>query len=188
MCTRRTPVILSLLFSDLKGQRGQGDGGQRHAEKVAAIHSAILSPCWREGTRSAVFALADDLTGALEIGAKFAAAGISSAVTTQLRWESDATALVIDTETRHLQHRPKLQQSSTPACARGSRLSASLQEDGLHLRGNIGAELSALAAAFPGARVVYVPAYPRMGRTVSERHPATSMACRSTSPNSPAIR
>jgi D-threonate/D-erythronate kinase len=34
------------------------------------------------------------------------------------------------------------------------------------LRGNIGVELAAVAEAFPGARVVYVPAYPRMGRTV----------------------
>jgi len=34
------------------------------------------------------------------------------------------------------------------------------------LRGNIGSEISAVLAAFPGSPLVYAPAYPRMGRTV----------------------
>src|ERR1043166_8822965 len=109
--------------------------------------------------------LADDLTGALEIGAKFAAAGISAAVSTTLAWDQDATALVIDTETRH--------EKPSEAAAIVHRLAREAGDFRLlykktdsTLRGNIGAELSAMAEAFPGARVTYVPAYPLMGRTV----------------------
>ena len=40
------------------------------------------------------------MTGALEVGAQFAASGIPTAVATQ--WSEDAPAVVIDTETRHL--------------------------------------------------------------------------------------
>jgi uncharacterized protein YgbK (DUF1537 family) len=109
--------------------------------------------------------LADDLTGALEIGAKFAAAGIAATVSTRLAWDRDATVSVIDTETRH----------APPAEAAGIIQRLAREAGGVRLiykktdstlRGNIGAELTALAAAFPGSRVVYVPAYPRMGRTV----------------------
>src|SRR5690242_19784565 len=50
---------------------------------------------------AAIASLADDLTGALEIGAKFAAAGIAAAVSTELAWDRNVTACVIDTETRH---------------------------------------------------------------------------------------
>ncbi|MDP2997850.1 MAG: four-carbon acid sugar kinase family protein, partial [Bryobacterales bacterium] len=49
-----------------------------------------------------VLALADDLTGALEIGAKFAGAGIQSVVTAAARLCADRPMLVIDTQTRHL--------------------------------------------------------------------------------------
>ena len=110
--------------------------------------------------------LADDLTGALEIGAKCAAAGISAAVSTKLSWDCDATALVIDTETRHSAPAEAAAIVHRLACeARGVRLLYKKTDS--TLRGNIGAELSALAAAFPGSRVTYVPAYPRMGRTVT---------------------
>jgi uncharacterized protein YgbK (DUF1537 family) len=109
--------------------------------------------------------LADDLTGALEIGAKFAAAGLSATVGTQLAWDHNAAASVIDTETRHLA--PDAAAQIVERLAReaaGVRLLYKKTDS--TLRGNIGAELTALRAAYPGLRVAYVPAYPRMGRTV----------------------
>lgn len=109
------------------------------------------------------FALADDLTGALEIGARFA----GSTVTTRLAWECGATAMVIDTETRHLAEDEAaviVRQLACEARELGARFIYKKTDS--TLRGNIGAELFALASVFPEKRVVYVPAYPRMGRTV----------------------
>jgi D-threonate/D-erythronate kinase len=110
-----------------------------------------------------VFALADDLTGALEIGAKFAGA----VVTTRPAWEPGAAAQVVDTETRHLpapQAGAVVRRLACEARELGARLVYKKTDS--TLRGNIEAELCALSAAFPGSRVVYVPAYPQMGRTV----------------------
>ena len=115
-----------------------------------------------------VLALADDLTGALEVGAKFAAEGIASVITTDASLECTAPVLVIDTETRHLP--PEL------AAAHVTRVLEQAHKPGVRLiykktdstlRGNIAAELEALAA-FYGTRVVYAPAYPAMGRTVTD--------------------
>jgi uncharacterized protein YgbK (DUF1537 family) len=115
--------------------------------------------------------LADDLTGALEVGALFAASGICAAVTTRLEWVEDTPISVVDTETRHL----------TPEAARDVvvRLAGLARERGFALiykktdstlRGNIGAELAGLASAFPRSTVTYVPAYPGMGRTIRGGH------------------
>ena len=103
--------------------------------------------------------LADDLTGALEVGAKLRCA---------VRFEADTAdvsgCVVIDTETRHL-----------PAQAAYSRILDLLRAYGCPrvykktdstLRGNIAAELAAMSAAYPGVPIAYVGAYPQMGRTV----------------------
>ena len=112
-----------------------------------------------------IFALADDLTGALEVGAKFAGA----AVTTRLAWDCRSDAMVIDTETRHAPPDAAAAVIRRLACAAHElRARFVFKKTDSTLRGNIGVELSALAQAFPGMRVVYVPAYPRMGRTVLE--------------------
>ena len=115
-----------------------------------------------------VLALADDLTGALEVGAKFAAEGIASVITTDASLECTAPVLVIDTETRHLP--PELAAAQITrvleqAHKRGVRLIYKKTDS--TLRGNIAAELEALGA-FYGTRVVYAPAYPAMGRTVTD--------------------
>ncbi|MDQ6706645.1 MAG: hypothetical protein M3Z85_11800 [Acidobacteriota bacterium] len=107
--------------------------------------------------------LADDLTGALEVGAAFAGQGIRTRVSTQITAHQTTPALVFDTETRHM----------TPADAAlrvrelmdriGERL-IYIKTDST-LRGNIGAELAAVSKVSP---VLYAPAYPRMGRTVRD--------------------
>ena len=119
-----------------------------------------------------ILVLADDLTGALEVGSKFAAAGVRSQVRTGPgllpRALQDATeALVVDTETRHA--------GATEAARRVYELAQAAHGEGFShiykktdstLRGNIGAELAALIEAYSGSPLLYVPAYPQMGRTV----------------------
>jgi uncharacterized protein YgbK (DUF1537 family) len=107
-----------------------------------------------------VLAIADDLTGALEAGAVFAAAGMRSVVLTARGWRAggDAEVVVVDTETRHVS--PDVAEAVVAECAAGWDGLIYKKTDST-LRGNIAAELRAL-----GGRVAYVPAYPAMGRTV----------------------
>ena len=120
-----------------------------------------------------ILALADDLTGALETGAKFAACGLSVSVTTDSTMERRPreAVMVIDTETRHM--------APSEACLvvamlgmRAARFSPTLvyKKTDSTLRGNIAAELRGLQQAFPQRRVIYAPAYPAMGRTVRNGH------------------
>jgi uncharacterized protein YgbK (DUF1537 family) len=120
---------------------------------------------------SEVLALADDLTGALEIGAKFAGAGISALVTADPAAAMEATVRVIDTETRHLGPAEASARIRHLACAAQSSPPRLIyKKTDSTLRGNIAAELTALAAVFPDSPLVYVPAYPRLGRTVRNGH------------------
>ncbi|HEX4227703.1 MAG TPA: four-carbon acid sugar kinase family protein [Bryobacteraceae bacterium] len=116
-----------------------------------------------------ILALADDMTGALEVGAKFSAVGVHTVVAAKPLQSTTAQVIVYDTETRHL----------SPACAaeevrRFIRVSAAVRPRLLYkktdstLRGNISAELRALSELFPDWRVGYAPAYPALGRTVKE--------------------
>src|SRR5450432_1499710 len=49
-----------------------------------------------------LIAIADDMTGALEVGAKFSAAGIRAVVSTKPVDAGSSPVVVFDTETRHL--------------------------------------------------------------------------------------
>jgi D-threonate/D-erythronate kinase len=116
-----------------------------------------------------ILALADDLTGALEAGARFRAAGMEALVVIDGGAPADAPVLVVDTETRHLP--PKEAADRVYGLARAA-LEAGVRmvykKTDSTLRGNIGAELGALVRAADGAELVYAPAYPRMGRTVRQ--------------------
>src|SRR3954452_21254922 len=116
-----------------------------------------------------ILAIADDLTGALEIGAKFAERGIAARVTTELGGTAppDVPVLVIDTETRHL--------PADEAAALVRAVGAEYREfapwliykkTDSTLRGNIATEFRALLDVFSERTLVYAPAYPQMGRTV----------------------
>ncbi|MGD2175247.1 MAG: four-carbon acid sugar kinase family protein [Candidatus Brocadiaceae bacterium] len=114
--------------------------------------------------------LADDLTGAIEVGALFARRGIAAPVSTELSLEPTETArtadvLVIDTESRHLEPAAALQRVrnlATPAAA--ANVQFLYKKTDSTLRGNVGAELGAVLNAWPDAALLYVPAYPRLGR------------------------
>jgi D-threonate/D-erythronate kinase len=119
-----------------------------------------------------ILMLADDLTGALELGAKFVAAGVKSQVRTapglsprDLQGASDA--FVVDSETRHLdpvEAAQRIRQLAKVAYYEGFPLVYKKTDS--TLRGNIGAELAAVIEAYAGLPLLYVPAYPRLGRTV----------------------
>ncbi len=114
-------------------------------------------------------AFADDTTGALEVGAGFAQAGVDALVSIQPEpdLEAGAAALVVDTRSRRL--------APAQAYEKVYRLGQAARRLGVNrlfkktdstLRGNVGAEFRALLDAWPEAVLLYVPAYPRLGRTV----------------------
>ena len=109
-----------------------------------------------------LLALADDLTGALEVAAQFAGRGVPATVGFERRADSSAMQ-VIDTESRHLA--PGEAAAVVGAVAAGHTGLIYKKTDST-LRGNIASELAALACLDPAAKVAYIPAYPRLGRTV----------------------
>lgn len=118
-----------------------------------------------------ILAIADDLTGALETGAKFAGRGLTVRVTveTSVSVVPDVQALVINTESRHL---PATEAARIvyEAAVSASRFSPWLiyKKTDSTLRGNIRAELRALQKVFSDRALIYAPAYPEMGRTVKD--------------------
>ena len=118
-----------------------------------------------------ILAIADDLTGALEAGALFAARGLASRVSTAtaMAGAPDVPVLVIDTETRHLP--PDRARAIVRAAVVAARVYSPwlvYKKTDSTLRGSIGTEFRALLDVFPERPLVYVPAYPAMGRTVRE--------------------
>jgi D-threonate/D-erythronate kinase len=108
-------------------------------------------------------ALADDLTGALETGALMVAEGVTCAVAVSGPFDATASSAVLNVATRHV---------SAEEATRIVRAAVSrrppyvfLKTDST-LRGRIAESLAALRAEFPERALVYVPAYPALGRTV----------------------
>ena len=113
--------------------------------------------------------IADDFTGALDTGVQFAACGVSTRVVVGETAElagCESTVLVVDTETRHL--------SAAAAGAAIETLTRRAVNAGVPciykktdsaLRGNIGAELSALLRASGASQLPFLPAFPQIGRT-----------------------
>ena len=116
-----------------------------------------------------ILGIADDLTGALEAGAKFARQGLGARVTTQVLVSGppDVPVLVIDTETRHLaaEAARAVVRDAAEAALRFAPWLVYKKTDST-LRGNIAAEFRALQELIPHRPLVYVPSYPEMGRTV----------------------
>ena len=106
------------------------------------------------------------MTGALEAGGLLAAAGIDAEVTLRTdQWS--ATATVVDTETRHAQPRAAAELiRALASSARQAGVRYLFKKTDSTLRGPIAAELTAVIEAWPGAPLAYLPAYPRLGRTV----------------------
>jgi uncharacterized protein YgbK (DUF1537 family) len=123
---------------------------------VAALHSQFQDAPLRE-----ILIPADDLTGALEAGAAFPEQGLPSKVTLLSTEESNTRVLVIDTETRRLPEGEAATRISSLTQMFPSRLV--YKKTDLTFRGNIRAELAALSRF---RAILYVPAYPQLGRTI----------------------
>ena len=122
------------------------------------------------------FVLADDLTGSIEVAAQFAKHGTRSEVTTDIRLDRDCFSQhlglrVVDTESRHM--------SAEQAQHLTYRLSTIAREHNIRwiykktdstLRGNIGTELAGIMKAYPEKHLVYLPAYPKLGRVCRQGH------------------
>ncbi|MGC4050373.1 MAG: four-carbon acid sugar kinase family protein [Paludibaculum sp.] len=107
-----------------------------------------------------LLALADDLTGALEAGARFR----DSAVLLKPQPGRHESVLVLDTESRHLA--PDVAAFRLLGAMEGEVSDILYKKTDSTLRGNIGAEFKALLGAYPESVICYVPAYPELGRTV----------------------
>jgi uncharacterized protein YgbK (DUF1537 family) len=116
-------------------------------------------------------ALADDTTGALELGALCASLGVRARVLLDPAGSptGDPDVLVIDTRTRHLTA-GRAADRVRAAASRYRGVPVYKKTDST-LRGQIAAELDALLETVPPGPLlpgplVYVPAYPKLGRTV----------------------
>ncbi|MCL6546294.1 MAG: hypothetical protein K6T61_13780 [Bryobacteraceae bacterium] len=114
-----------------------------------------------------VAAIADDTTGALEVGAKLAEAGIRTVVAGSLSTTIDAEALVIDARSRRMGPEEAYRRVRESAWElRRAGVEHLYKKTDSTLRGNIAAEFQALVDVFTDRPLLYVPAYPQMGRTV----------------------
>ena len=115
-----------------------------------------------------VVAIADDLTGALESGAAFADAGIQAVVLTNLPdLKTTICGVAVNARSRHetsAEAARIVAQAATQARLSGAKWLYKKTDS--TLRGHIGAELSAAVESWPGCSLMYVPAYPALGRTV----------------------
>lgn len=114
--------------------------------------------------------IADDFTGALDTGVQFAARGARTRVVTDPAYdfsqaEEDVQVLVLDAETRHLTPEAAYKvvfRAVRDALRAGFRYIYKKTDSAL--RGNIGAELTAVMDAAGADRLAFVPALPKMNR------------------------
>ena len=115
--------------------------------------------------------IADDFTGALDTGVKFAARGAAVRVVTDYEYEFGQTdrgaqVLVMDAETRHLDSGEAYDRVyRIVKRARGAGVAYIYKKTDSALRGNIGSELAAALDASGEPVLHFFPAFPKMGRT-----------------------
>lgn len=116
--------------------------------------------------------LADDLTGAVDTGVQMSALGVSVFVDLgrgeDARVPEGVQALVVNTSSRHLkpvEAYRRVRDTAARALQRGVEIIYKKTDSGL--RGNVGAELQAVMDAAGDDLLAFVPAYPKLGRTVS---------------------
>ena len=117
--------------------------------------------------------IADDFTGALDTGVQFAARGIKTRVVVgadAALTHQNADVLVVDTETRHL---PAAQAYAAVEGlvqrAKYAGFAYLYKKTDSALRGNVGAELTALLSASGSRQLAFLPAFPQMNRVTKKR-------------------
>lgn len=128
----------------------------------------------KESGESAMFTLlilADDFTGALDTGVQISKTGAKTVVLTDPhadleRFADGTDVLVIDAETRHIS--PQQAKECVASIVRRAfalNVPCIYKKTDSALRGNIGAELEAVAEQSPEGQLFFVPAFPQMNRT-----------------------
>ena len=112
--------------------------------------------------------IADDFTGALDTGVQFAARGASTCVVVDPDYpmeQAQAQVLILDAETRHLSGQQAYEvvyQATRRALDAG--FTHIYKKTDSALRGNVGAELTAVLDAARSACLAFLPALPKMNR------------------------
>ena len=115
--------------------------------------------------------ISDDFTGALDTSVQLSARGATAYVTLDFKFNTsdfspETDVLVVDAETRHLNHKDAYEAVfSITEHARKAGIPYIYKKTDSVLRGNIGAELSAVLKASGQRRIHFIPAYPQMART-----------------------
>lgn len=118
--------------------------------------------------------IADDFTGALDTGVKFAASGASVQVVTDYEYEFGKTServqvLVMDAETRHIESGDAYDRVyGIVKRAKEAGIAYIYKKTDSALRGNIGSELAAVLDASGNQVLHFLPAFPKMGRTTRQ--------------------
>ena len=119
--------------------------------------------------------IADDLTGALDTGAAFAAASLRTRVCVRIpvpdeEWtRADTDVLSINAQTRHLAPEEAFRiVYGLCAAAKAHQVPCIYKKTDSALRGNVGAELAAMRCCLELSSLPFVPAYPVLGRTVRD--------------------
>lgn len=111
--------------------------------------------------------IADDLTGALDTGVKFAEAGLTTAVSTRCEScpaDSSADVAVLCADTRHLPGEEAYREIRSIVEANRDRFPLLMKKTDSGLRGNIGAELQAFLDGTGESALAFLPALPEMHR------------------------
>lgn len=112
--------------------------------------------------------IADDFTGALDTGVQFAARGASTLVVVDPEFpmeQADAQVLIVDAETRHLTAQAAYQVVfGVVQRALAAGFTHIYKKTDSALRGNVGAELTAVMDAAGQTRIAFLPALPKMNR------------------------
>jgi len=116
--------------------------------------------------------IADDFTGALDTGVQFAKRGVSTQVFNNFTFKTDeiqpnTEVLVVDTESRPMS-KEAAYESVRKICnwAREQGIEMIFKKTDSALRGNIGAELQAVADAFPDETLFFLPGHPDIDRVI----------------------
>ena len=117
--------------------------------------------------------IADDFTGALDTGVQFVQCGARTLVclncSSSVLRSSDADVIVVNAETRHLDPRDAYDTVfSIVSFAKEQGIKYIYKKTDSALRGNIGAELSAVIEATGDKNLVFVPSFPSMNRVVRD--------------------
>ena len=114
--------------------------------------------------------LADDWTGTLECGALLQQREVPTVAYSRTHFGSsghcaDTPAIVISTNSRHTSANESLRiHEELMVNFKEIRWQFLYKKTDSTLRGNIGSEIESLCRCFPGKPILYVPAYPRLGR------------------------